>query len=247
MFEYSEDESRMEYLFAYTQAYLQEEIVAEQLVRQVVAFRQFLEVAAQSNSTIVNYQKISRDVGVEIPTVQNYFSILEDTFTGVLLPPFDRSVRKRQRKNPKFYFFDLGVTRCLQNRTSLEVNTGTFEFGELFEQFIILEFLRLNSYFRKSFRFSYLMTQSQVEIDLVVERPGQTTLFIEIKSTDAVGELKAEKLGGFRKIVSDVPNGEGWVVSRDPVSRIEDGIRFAPWWISMREIFALDHKGSVTK
>ena len=43
------------YLRAYALTYLKEEIVAEQIVRRLDPFRQFLEVAAQANGTIVNY------------------------------------------------------------------------------------------------------------------------------------------------------------------------------------------------
>ncbi len=68
---------------------LKEEIVAEQIVRRLDPFRQFLEVAAQSNGTIINYANIARDVGADPKTVNSYFSILEDTLVGFLLPAFE--------------------------------------------------------------------------------------------------------------------------------------------------------------
>ena len=64
------------YLRAYALTYLKEEIVAEQIVRRLDPFRQFLEVAAQSNGAIVNYTNIARDVGADPKTVISYFSIL---------------------------------------------------------------------------------------------------------------------------------------------------------------------------
>ena len=48
-----------------------------------------------------------------------YFSILEDTLVGFLLPAFHRSIRKQQRVNPKFYFFDPGVKRALDRTLDL--------------------------------------------------------------------------------------------------------------------------------
>lgn len=202
VFEYNDDE-KLDYLNAYTDTYLSEEIIAEQLVRQIIPFRHFLEVAAQSNAKIINYRKTAEAVGVDTTTVQNYFQILEDTFTGVLLQPYDESIRKRQRKNPKFYFFDTGVTRTLQNRLTIPLQASSFEYGDLFEQFVILEFIRLNSYFKKSWKFSYLMTKDSVEVDLVVERPGKKTIFIEIKSTNQITSIRNENLRGFEQIVAD--------------------------------------------
>ena len=50
------------YLRAYALTYPKEEIVAEQIVRRLDPFRQFLEVPAQANGTIINYANIARDV-----------------------------------------------------------------------------------------------------------------------------------------------------------------------------------------
>lgn len=115
IFELQDSEDRSDYLNAYSDIYLREEIIAEQIVRNVTPFRHFLEVAAQSQAKIINFSKISHSIGVDISTVQNYFQILEDTFTGFLIQPYDESIRKRQRKNPKFYFFDTGITSLSPN------------------------------------------------------------------------------------------------------------------------------------
>ena len=64
----------------------------------------------------------------------------------------------------------------------------TSAYGEAFEHFIILEFFRLSSYFQRDYRFSYIRTQEDVEVDLVVDRPGQTLLCIEIKSSNQIAE-----------------------------------------------------------
>lgn len=63
------------------------------------------------NTKLLNYSKISRDVGVSADTIKKYFSILEDTHLEFRLLPYHRSLRKRQVKSPKFYFFDRGVVR----------------------------------------------------------------------------------------------------------------------------------------
>jgi predicted AAA+ superfamily ATPase len=245
IFEY-ENSDKVEYLNAYTNTYLREEIIAEQLVRQITPFRQFLEVAAQANCKILNYSKISDAVGVDTTTVQNYFQILEDTFTGVLLQPYDQSIRKRQRKNPKFYFFDTGVTRALQNRLTLNIAEGTYEFGDLFEQFIILEIIRLNEYFRKSWKFSYLQTKDNVEVDLIIEQPGQypnnKRIFIEIKSTKDIESLDNSSFNGFTNLVKSQlqiqSQVEAIVISQDPIHKSKNGVRFLHWQAALQELFS---------
>jgi len=78
-----DEEDIQDYLRSYTKTYLKEEILQEQLIRQVDSFRDFLQVAAQSNGKILNYSKIAKDVGVTDKTVLNYFSILEETNIGI--------------------------------------------------------------------------------------------------------------------------------------------------------------------
>ncbi len=48
----------------------------------------FLEVAALTNGEIVNYSSIASDCGVSAVTVKEYFSILQDTLIGYLIPAY---------------------------------------------------------------------------------------------------------------------------------------------------------------
>lgn len=47
------------------------------------------------------------------------------------------------------------------------------------------------------------MTKDSVEVDLVIERPGEKTIFIEIKSTNQINSIRNENLRGFEQIVAD--------------------------------------------
>jgi predicted AAA+ superfamily ATPase len=219
-------EDKIAYLRAYALTYLKEEIIAEQIVRRLDPFRHFLEVAAQCNGQILNYAKISRDIGVDIKTTQSFFSILDETLVGLLLPAYHRSLRKRQRTQPKFYFFDLGVKRALERTLEQELHPRTWAFGQAFEHFIVLEAVRLASYFEPDWRFSYLRTKDDAEIDLIVDRPGRPTAMIEIKSTT---EVKGEDTAALRRFQKDMPNSEAYCFSLDPHPKVIDGMWCVPW------------------
>jgi predicted AAA+ superfamily ATPase len=90
-------EDRIDFLNAYAHLYIKEEIKEEQVVRKLDPFVDFLSVAAQSDTKIINFTNISKDVGVDTATIISYFKILEDTFIGRFLPAYHTSVRKRQR------------------------------------------------------------------------------------------------------------------------------------------------------
>ena len=176
------------FLESYVQNYLKEEILQEQIIRQIQPFKNFLEVSAQINGQIINFSKCAREVGVDHKTIQNYFSVLEDTLTGFFLPAYHRSVRKQQQKSPKFFLFDTGVQRALAGHLTLPLKPNTYAFGRAFEHFIIMECHKLNHYFGKRYRFSYLKTKEGQEMDLIIQRPGQKDILVEIKSAKEVRE-----------------------------------------------------------
>ncbi len=197
-------QDKEEFLFSYVQNYLQEEIVFEQKLRRIEPFTNFLKIAAQSNGDIINFSNIERDTGVSRITVKTYYDILEQTLVGFSLPPFHYSIRKRQKKSPKFYFYDLGLVRALQNRLAIPIAQETFEYGNLFETFIINEIIRLNEYSRKRFQLSYFRSQDNTEIDLVIERPGQKLALVEIKSRDRIFESHISTLDRLAPEFGDV-------------------------------------------
>lgn len=225
---------KTKFLQSYAITYLKEEIWAEHLVKDLEHFRRFLEVAAQSNGKIINYSNIARDVGINDKTVKNYFSLLEDTLVGYFLEPFHHSFRKRLRTAPKFYFFDLGVVRALAATLSLNPVVGTSYYGELFEQFIIVECFKLQHYYKPEYRMSYLMTASDVEIDLIIERPGLPPLFIEIKSKDAVTE---QDLSNLFNITAEFGACEAICLSQDPYKKKIGSVMIYPWYEGLQAIF----------
>ena len=235
VFSFAEVQDRRRFLLSYVQTYLKEEILAEQLVRNVTGFRRFLEVAAQMNTEILNYDNMSRDVGIDDKTVANYFQILQDTMIGTLLEPFHLSSRKRQKRKPKFYLFDTGVTRAMDHSLSQVLYASTGEFGRLFEQMIVNQILRLNDYHEKNWSFFYLRMPNDLEIDLIIKKQKDSFLLVEIKSAELI---KDSHLTGLRKLSLEFPKAQKLVLCREKIERVtEDGIQIFPWQRGIDLIF----------
>ena len=228
------DQGKAEFLNSYAHTYLKEEIWDEHIVQTLPPFRKFLEVAAQSNGKIINYANIARDVGVDDKTIKSYYAILEDTLIGFFLEPYQNSFRKRLSKKPKFYFFDPGIVRALLRLSSVPLSPQTNAYGNAFEHFIILECIRLASYARKDFRFNFLRTPNDAKIDLIVERPGQPLLCIEIQSSQ---QVMAEDITSFRKLTAEMPNCEAVVFSQDKYAKKIEHVMVLPWMVGLGEVF----------
>jgi predicted AAA+ superfamily ATPase len=223
---YTSEREKKAYLQSYALTYIKEEIVAEQVTRKLEPFRNFLRIAAEQSGKIINYSEIAKQIGISHKTVISYFSILEDTLIGYILPSFHLSVRKSQLVSPKFYFFDLGVKNSLAESIDLKPTPQTSYFGEAFEHFIILESLRLNSYIETNYRLSYLKTKANFEIDLILSK-GKNNFFIEIKSAD---RIDPDKVNHFKKCVADIKAVTGlYYISRDKSDVTINDVRCMYW------------------
>jgi predicted AAA+ superfamily ATPase len=227
------DQSRSRFLQAYAETYLQEEIVAEQVVRSLPPFRRFLQVAAQSNAAIVNFKKVADDCQTSPSNVRNYYQILEDTLVGVFLEPFQQSIRKRQRESPKFYWFDTGVVRALRLSLDATMERATYEYGKLFETFIVNQVRSALDYHGKQYQLSYLLTKDGAEVDLIVERAGEPTLLLEIKSGPTVRDAELVNLRAFH---ADIKKSQAICLYTGSERLLSQGIPVLPWIEGLKEL-----------
>jgi len=201
-------------LAAYIDVYLREEIKAEALVRNLDNFQRFLDAAALTNGEIVNYNNIASDCWVSANTAKEYFSILEDTLIGYMIPAFTKVVKRRLVQSPKFYFFDIGVVNYLLHHK--EVVRGTPEYGHAFEHFVIQELMAYIGYTRSKEKLSYWRTATGIEVDAVI---GDAKLAIEIKSTE---DVQNKHLKGLRAFAEEHPQCRKMAVSLDRITRNTD-------------------------
>lgn len=236
IFQYDSDTDRKDFLISYTKTYLKEEIIAEQIIRNIDGFRSFLEVAAQMNGKTLNFLKISRECGVDSKTVNSYFQILEDTLVGFWVPGFHKSIRKSQKIQPKFYFFDLGILRSLEGTLGSQPISGTSVYGQYFESFVVNEIFRFNSYTQQDFRISHYQTSTGQEIDLILSK-GLQDILIEIKSTNKIDRVEVEK---FARISSGFKKCQRYFISQDQMITEIEGVRCMKWNYAIEEIFKID-------
>lgn len=203
-------------LKAYVDIYIKEEIKEEALVRDVISFERFLEVAAICNGEILNYENIATDCGVSAKTVAAYFQILYDTLIGYEIPAYTKRIKRKLVQAPRFYYFDVGIANYLMGRTNLK--RGTDEFGHAFEHLVIQELIAYLGYSESNEKLSYWRTYTGIEIDAVI---GDARIAIEIKSTDEVQTKHKKNLKAFAE---EYPNARKIIVSLDKMTRQSNDI-----------------------
>ncbi|OGX29538.1 MAG: hypothetical protein A3B78_00470 [Omnitrophica WOR_2 bacterium RIFCSPHIGHO2_02_FULL_67_20] len=168
-------------LESYVTTYLEEEVRAEALVRNVGDFARFLELAASESGNIVNLRKLSQEIGVSHTTIGAYYQILEDCLIAERIEPVTHSkTRKKLTKSEKYLFFDLGVRR-LAAREGTKLPRDTF--GRLFEQFVGLELVRCAHAAHRTLAIRFWRDPDGPEVDWVIDDEGAYAP-VEVKWTD---------------------------------------------------------------
>ncbi|MGH7778898.1 MAG: ATP-binding protein [Candidatus Binataceae bacterium] len=181
---YFSDDPRAD-LEAYCGTYLQQEIVAEGMTRNVPAFSRFLKVAALCNATIVNFTNVANDAQVPRTTVYEYFEILRDTLVLHELPAWRKSVKRKPLASSKYYFFDVGVAATLQGRL---FRRGTPEFGQALETIVFTELLAHRDYVSGE-ALTYWRSTSGFEVDFVIG--DHTAIEVKAKANVSTQDLKS--------------------------------------------------------
>ena len=207
-------------LQAYIGDYLNEEIRAEALSRNLHAFARFMEIAAQCNGEMIVYKNIAQDCGVSANTVKEYFNILEQTLVGYLIPGFTATAKRKAIAVSKFYYFDVGITNCLLKRTAMTQGSETF--GRAFEHLIIQEIIAYLGYHFSEEKITYWRSSSGYEVDCIV---GNGRVAIEFKSCD---EVKSRHTKGLKAFSEDYPQARLIVVSMDKYKRVMNNFEIFP-------------------
>lgn len=218
-------------LAAYVGTYLQEEIQAEAVTRNLASFSEFLTLAALSNGQEINFESMAIDCGVSPGTLKNYFQVLSDTLVGLGLPGFTRTRKRKAISRAKHYFFDVGVVNQLAGRGEIAPRSELF--GAALEHFLVLEVRAYNSYSRTNAPLHYWRSTSKMEVDLVV---GPNLLAVELKATALVQD---KHLKGLRALKEEGLLRRYLCVSLDEAPRrTADGIEILPWQTFLERLWA---------
>lgn len=208
-------------LAAYVAAYIEQEVRAEGLVRNVGNFARFLEVASFSHAAVLTVSNIAREAAVHRKAVEGFLDVLEDLLIAFRVPVFSKRAARATVAHPKFYYFDTGVFRSLRPTGPLD-HPSEID-GAALEGLVAQHLRAWIAYTGNALDLYYWRTRSGLEVDFIVY--GDTDfLALEVKNTDRV---RPEDLRGLRAFREDYPECRPLMLYRG-TERLEiDGI---PCW-----------------
>lgn len=161
-----------DFLEAYYSTYIKEEIKEEGLVRNVEPFLRFLEIAGNLNGQVLNIENVARESGVKRVTLDNWFSILEDTLVAFRLPAWRPGFKVREQTHPKLYWFDCGVARAAAGLLYQPVEKTWL--GWALEAWILHELRAWTECNQRGARLYYYALPSDRDVDIVIETKKAT-------------------------------------------------------------------------
>jgi predicted AAA+ superfamily ATPase len=203
-------------LLDYVGLYLREEIKYEGLVRNLNLFSDFLNLAANSNTEQIVYSSFASDAQLSVPTIKEYFQILEDTLVGHHLPPFMHTKKRKAQASFKFYFFDCGVVNGILGRKS--ITEGTIEFGKQLEQYIFQEIQAYINFQRLKIHFEYWRNKNQDEVDFIIYENLSDIVAIEVKGKKKTSHKDFQ---GLLKLKEEFPKLKPFLVYMGNTSYLE--------------------------
>jgi len=217
-------------LRSYVADYLKEEIAVEAVIRNIPAFAEFLRVAALTSGELLNYTNVARETGVSAKVVRNYFQILEDTLLGFRIQPWRKVRNRRLIETEKFYLFDVGVTNYLARRTP---RIGTPEFGNSFENYILMELKAYQAYRNPELDIRYWRTSTGFEVDFILD---DMNVAIEVKGSHRIHSSHTK---GLRALLEEHTVKRSIIVSLEKQPRkLDSSIEVLPWQVFLEELWS---------
>jgi predicted AAA+ superfamily ATPase len=186
----------------YYNTYIERDLRQIVNIRNLSNFQKFIRLCAGRVGTEFNASSLSGEVGVSVLTIQEWLSILEASFVVFRLPPFFRNIGKRLVKSPKIYFCDTAILCFLLGIEKAEQLSTHPLRGEIFENFVILEFLKKRYNEGKPSNLFFYRDKSQREIDIVQEFAHQCKAY-EIKSAQTFNRDFFNNLHYLKQLLGD--------------------------------------------
>ena len=209
----------------YIDTYLDLDIKDQINADNVSAFRKFIQVCALYSGQMVNYDSISRNIGVSAVTIKNWCSILEASYIIHFLEPDSNNLGKSVVKTPKLYFVDSGLMCYLLRLDSKEELLLDDHKGAVVETAAVSELLKKRFNEAKKSNLTYFRDKNGFEVDIIAD--WKKNFAIEVKSRSDAEKKLSSAVKTYLGLRPDSVQGSVFYLG-DVTCEI-NGIKYVSW------------------
>ena len=160
-----------EKLQALVNSYLYKDLLRYDGIKKSAVIDKLLQALALQVGNEVSYNELAKTIGnIEPATVEKYIDLLEKSFVIFKLTALSRNLRNEIKKGKKIYFYDNGVRNVILNNFSpIALRQDK---GALWENYLITERMKRNSYTKHFCNTYFWRTFDQAEVDYIEEYGG---------------------------------------------------------------------------
>jgi hypothetical protein len=153
------------YLKQMVNSYLLKDILTMENVKGADVLFKLLQLLAWQLGGQVSTSELGNALQLNKSTVERYLDLLSKVFIIYPLNGYSNNLRKEVSKSKKWYFYDNGIRNALINNFSPLQNRN--DTGQLWEQYILGERMKHNSYSGYQPQYFFWRTYDGQEIDLL--------------------------------------------------------------------------------
>jgi hypothetical protein len=161
---------KINYLKEQVNSYLLKDVLAYEGIQKREKIVSLLRIIAYRIGSEISVESIGNELGISKNTVDKYLDLLSKVFIIHRVGGFARNLDNEITKKAKWYFYDNGIRNALiSNFNTLEVREDQ---GQLWENYLIYERLKKQSYAMDYGSHFFWRTHSRQEIDWIEEKDG---------------------------------------------------------------------------
>ena len=166
---------KIEYLKDQINSYLLKDIIAFEGIKKRDKIIQLLKIIAFRTGSEISIEGIGNQLQMSKNTVDRYLDLLSKVFIVHKVTGFSRNLDNEITKKSKWYFYDNGIRNAIISNFN-PINLRD-DIGQLWENYLISERLKYQSYKRLHINNYFWRTHTQKEIDWVEERETKLTAY----------------------------------------------------------------------
>ncbi len=155
--------------------YLYKDVLMFENLRRADVLHKLLQLLAHQVGSEVSTHELSKSLKINERTTARYIDLLEKAFVIFSLSSLSGNLRKEIAKKKKIYFYDVGIRNSIvQQYQPIELRNDR---GALWENFLIVERMKLLGSQQRSPKQYFWRTHDQQEIDYLEESDGSLSAY----------------------------------------------------------------------
>jgi len=208
IFSINGDFLKKEYLQNLSDAYLYKDLIEFGEMKNSSKIRDLLKLLAFQIGSQVSLSELGISLGMSKDTVARYLDLLEKSNIIFRLKGLSRNLRKEVTKMDKVYFFDLGIRNIVID--NLKPLKDRNDLGQLWENFLIVERMKLLAYKQRLASIYFWRTYTGAELDYIEER--ESSLFgFEFKSGNKISKAPDSWIENYTQAQYQYINRENYL------------------------------------